>query len=76
MHRCPITRSGRRPITAVRVCRGLSALVLTLLAGCATYRPLPLPAGHGASSVGQLSAPLPARAWLRRIASIPPTGWT
>ncbi|MFK2903093.1 TolC family protein [Dyella ginsengisoli] len=64
MHRCPIARSGRGPITAVRVCRGLSALAFTLLAGCATYRPLPLPAGHGAASVGQLSAPLPARAWL------------
>lgn len=64
MHRCPIARSGRGPITAIRVWRGLSALAFTLLAGCATYRPLPLPAGHGTSSVGQLSAPLPAHAWL------------
>ncbi|MGN6237482.1 TolC family protein [Dyella sp.] len=64
MHRCPIARSGRRPAFTARLCRGLSALALTLLAGCATYRPLPLPAGRGAGSVGQLSAPLPARAWL------------
>ena len=64
MHRCPIARSGRRPAPAARIGRGVCALAFTLLTGCATYHTLPLPAGDGARSVGQLSAPLPQRAWL------------
>jgi len=64
MHRCPHARSGRSTATAARAGRGLSVLALALLAGCATYRPLPLPAGQGTHGVGQLSAPLPAHAWL------------
>ncbi len=64
MHRCRIARSGRRQAPAARLVRGISALALALLAGCATYRPLPLPSGDGARSVGQLGAPLSARAWL------------
>lgn len=64
MHRCRIARSGRRQAPAARLVRGISALALALLAGCAMYRPLPLPSGDGTRSVGQLSAPLSARAWL------------
>jgi len=40
-----------------RACFGITLAIVAGLSGCASYAPLPLGNGHGATSVAQLSAP-------------------
>ncbi|HEX5306152.1 MAG TPA: TolC family protein [Dyella sp.] len=63
MHRRLIARLARST-AATRAVRYLPAALMLALAGCASYRPLPLPAGDGVRDVAQLHAPLPASGWL------------
>ena len=61
MHRCSSPRRRRR--LAVPLLLPLATFITTL-GGCASYRPLPLPAASGTVDVGQLRAPLPDLPWL------------